>query len=91
MVPASLYVRLAGVCDRLPSYCSARFVLVRQTNAARGRRRGPGQTNTRFDTAINNMSQGLCLFDADKQLVISNSRYRRCTICRKNWSGRARR
>lgn len=31
--------------------------------------------NTRFDVAISNMSQGLCLFDADKNLVISNSRY----------------
>lgn len=31
--------------------------------------------NTRFDVAINNMNQGLCLFDADKNLVVSNSRY----------------
>lgn len=31
--------------------------------------------NTRFDVAISNMSQGLCLFDVDKNLVISNSRY----------------
>ena len=30
---------------------------------------------TRFDTAISNMSQGLCLFDADKRLVISNRRF----------------
>ena len=29
----------------------------------------------RFDVAISNMSQGLCLFDADKNLVISNRRY----------------
>ena len=33
------------------------------------------RTNERFRTAIGNMSQGLCLFDADKRLVISNSRY----------------
>ncbi|HEX9210176.1 MAG TPA: PAS-domain containing protein [Bradyrhizobium sp.] len=31
--------------------------------------------NARFDVAINNMNQGLCLFDADKNLVVSNSRY----------------
>jgi diguanylate cyclase (GGDEF)-like protein/PAS domain S-box-containing protein len=31
--------------------------------------------NDRFDAAISNMSQGLCLFDADKRLVISNSRF----------------
>jgi diguanylate cyclase (GGDEF)-like protein len=33
------------------------------------------RANDRFDAAISNMSQGLCLFDADKRLVISNSRY----------------
>ena len=33
------------------------------------------RTNDRFDAAINNMSQGLCLFDADKKLVISNRRF----------------
>jgi signal transduction histidine kinase/ActR/RegA family two-component response regulator len=30
----------------------------------------------RLDTALNNMSQGICLFDADKKLVISNPRFR---------------
>ena len=33
------------------------------------------RANERFDVAISNMSQGLCLFDADKRLVISNRRY----------------
>src|SRR5205807_1882717 len=28
------------------------------------------RTNQRFDVAISNMAQGLCLFDADKKLVI---------------------
>ena len=32
--------------------------------------------NMRFDAALNNMTQGLCLFDADKKLVIANSRFR---------------
>ena len=32
-------------------------------------------TNERFDIAISNMPQGLCLFDADKRLVVSNHRY----------------
>ena len=31
--------------------------------------------NFQFDTAINNMSQGLCLFDADHRLNICNDRY----------------
>ena len=32
--------------------------------------------NLRFDAALTNMTQGLCLFDADKKLVISNDRFR---------------
>jgi diguanylate cyclase (GGDEF)-like protein len=44
------------------------FMLVRQTNAL-------ASTNARFDAAISNMSQGLCLFDADKRLVVSNHRF----------------
>jgi methyl-accepting chemotaxis protein len=33
--------------------------------------------NIRFDAALNNMSQGLCMFDADKRLVVANERYAR--------------
>ncbi|MDB5582560.1 MAG: diguanylate cyclase, partial [Bradyrhizobium sp.] len=31
--------------------------------------------NLQFDTAINNMSQGLCFFDADHRLIVCNDRY----------------
>jgi diguanylate cyclase (GGDEF)-like protein len=31
--------------------------------------------NLRFDAALNNMTQGLCMFDRDKRLVVSNRRY----------------
>ena len=31
--------------------------------------------NLRFDTAINNMSQGLCLFDGQQRLIVCNDRY----------------
>ncbi len=31
--------------------------------------------NARFDAALGNMSQGLCLFDADQRVVVSNARY----------------
>jgi diguanylate cyclase (GGDEF)-like protein len=31
--------------------------------------------NFQFDTAINNMSQGLCFFDADHNLIVCNDRY----------------
>ncbi|MES0071328.1 EAL domain-containing protein [Mesorhizobium sp. LNJC394B00] len=33
-----------------------------------------GQT-LRFETAIENISQGICLFDADERLILSNRRY----------------
>ena len=32
--------------------------------------------NQQFNAALNNMSQGLCMFDADKRVVICNQRYR---------------
>jgi diguanylate cyclase (GGDEF)-like protein/PAS domain S-box-containing protein len=31
--------------------------------------------NVRFAAALNNMTQGLCMFDRDKRLVVSNRRY----------------
>jgi diguanylate cyclase (GGDEF)-like protein len=31
--------------------------------------------NLQFDTAINNMSQGLCFFDASQRLIVCNDRY----------------
>ncbi|MBV9461356.1 MAG: EAL domain-containing protein [Bradyrhizobium sp.] len=31
--------------------------------------------NLQFDTAINNMTQGLCFFDADHKLIVCNERY----------------
>ena len=31
--------------------------------------------NVRFDAALNNMSQGLCMFDAEQKVVVSNARY----------------
>ena len=51
------------------------IVLVRQTNSLAAKTRALAKINARFDVAISNMSQGLCLFDAEKRLVVSNSRY----------------
>lgn len=31
--------------------------------------------NTRFDAAMRNMSQGLCLFDSEQRVVLANARY----------------
>ena len=33
------------------------------------------RVNERFDTALENMTHGLCMFDGDKRLVICNERY----------------
>ena len=53
------------------------FLLVRQTTALAAKTRALARTNARFDVAISNMTQGLCLFGADKRLVISNSRFQK--------------
>lgn len=34
-----------------------------------------GTQNIRFNAALNNMTQGLCMFDADRRLVVCNQRY----------------
>jgi diguanylate cyclase (GGDEF)-like protein len=34
------------------------------------------QLNARLDAAVNNMSQGLCMFDKDERLLLCNERYR---------------
>src|SRR5207302_4872473 len=31
--------------------------------------------NVRFDAALNNMSQGLCMFDAEQRLIVCNEQY----------------
>jgi diguanylate cyclase (GGDEF)-like protein/PAS domain S-box-containing protein len=35
------------------------------------------EQNVRFDAALNHMSQGLCLFDADQRLIVRNEQYLR--------------
>jgi methyl-accepting chemotaxis protein len=36
-----------------------------------------GTQNIRFNAALNNMTQGLCMFDADRRLAVCNERYAR--------------
>ncbi len=59
------------------------FLIVRQTNALRKKSgilslksRELEQTNRRFDIALSNMPNGLCMWDSEQRLVISNDRYR---------------
>src|SRR2546429_820887 len=34
-----------------------------------------GRGNLRLDTALNNISQGLCFFDGNQRLIVCNKRY----------------
>jgi diguanylate cyclase (GGDEF)-like protein len=52
------------------------LVLVRQTNALAAKTRMLAQTNARFEVTLSNMPQGVCLYDANKNLVIANGRFR---------------
>jgi diguanylate cyclase (GGDEF)-like protein/PAS domain S-box-containing protein len=64
-------VILAGAACLIAALCAA--WLFRGRSA---RRRGASERNLILDTALNNMSQGLCMFDAQARLVICNRRYR---------------
>ncbi len=47
----------------------------RQVQALLDREKELEHQNMRFEAAVNNMSQGLCMFDADHRLIICNRRY----------------
>jgi diguanylate cyclase (GGDEF)-like protein len=49
--------------------------LKRQYQVGKEQEEGLRIRNLQFDTAINNMSQGLCFFDASHRLIVCNDRY----------------
>jgi diguanylate cyclase (GGDEF)-like protein len=49
--------------------------LARQNKLLKQREEELEAQNTRFNAAIDNMSQGLCLFDAEQRVVFANGRY----------------
>ncbi len=49
--------------------------LDRTLEALRNTQRDLAEQNTRLDAALMNMSQGLCMYDADGKLAIFNSRF----------------
>jgi diguanylate cyclase (GGDEF)-like protein/PAS domain S-box-containing protein len=63
-------VVLIGFVCLLAGLCLAQ-ILVRRRAGARAAR----DHNILLDTALNNMSQGLCMFDAEARLVVCNRRY----------------
>jgi diguanylate cyclase (GGDEF)-like protein/PAS domain S-box-containing protein len=50
-------------------------VVARSEDMLARRSRELQKANIKFDAAINNMSQGICMFDADKRLVVCNDLY----------------
>ncbi len=50
-------------------------LVAKRTSELRSREQDLQAQNVRFDTAINNMTQGLLLFDSSQQLVVCNQRY----------------
>jgi diguanylate cyclase (GGDEF)-like protein/PAS domain S-box-containing protein len=70
-------VSLTGVTIALAALAGVLFGMgaVRSMSAFRVRQR-LGEQNMRLDGAINNMIQGLCMFDAQNRLLLWNERYR---------------
>ena len=65
----SLGVALAAVVGSMLATCLIGSL------SDRGTRRKIKAQNLRLDSALNNMNQGLCMFDGDNKLVIWNQRY----------------
>ncbi len=65
-----LSIALAGAVGALFGICIAGAAWFRRV------RRTLSEQNTRLDGAVNNMNQGLCMFDAQNRLVVWNERYR---------------
>jgi diguanylate cyclase (GGDEF)-like protein/PAS domain S-box-containing protein len=66
----TLSIALAAAVGALLGICVVGFASARQV------RRTLSEQNMRLDGAINNMIQGLCMFDAQNRLVVWNERYR---------------
>ena len=67
--PASLSLVIAGVATIVLGVCLAAALSDRQS------KRKLRQQKILLDTALENMSQGLCMFDADGRIVLCNERY----------------
>ncbi len=67
--PESMGAALAAVVGSVLAMCLGGSISDRST------RRKITAQNLRLDSALNNMNQGLCMFDADNKLVVWNQRY----------------
>ena len=82
----TFYVRLAFLLLGIAAYyCFRRLPLAALDDALQQLQSKQGELlsqkqqlevqNLRFDAALNNMSQGLCMFDGERKLVVCNARY----------------
>jgi diguanylate cyclase (GGDEF)-like protein/PAS domain S-box-containing protein len=69
MSPTSLALAVAAVAGSVLAMCLTGAVSDRRS------RQKVKEQNLRLDAALNNMNQGLCMFDAENRLVIWNQRY----------------
>jgi diguanylate cyclase (GGDEF)-like protein/PAS domain S-box-containing protein len=72
---ATLLVALIGTGLAFAARWSPMRALDRTLEALRKTQRDLAEQNTRLDAALTNMSQGLCMYDADGKLAIFNSRF----------------
>jgi diguanylate cyclase (GGDEF)-like protein len=74
-----LAIALAQRCRVERAYAKTRFEFKAAERAAQlvstEYQRQRRDRDRQFETALNNMSQGLCMFDADANLVVCNERY----------------
>jgi len=68
----SATVAASAIAGAILLYVAARLSLLR---ALGNQLRRLNEQNRRFDSALNNISQGVCFFDGDQRLVLANRRY----------------
>ena len=72
---AALIIVLISAFALLFTYLLRNYQALVQARAERNRAEELRQQSLRFDVALNNMSQGLVMFDASSKLVVCNSRF----------------
>lgn len=78
-IVSSFYVDALSVVLAIAAYLAMRWLPLRALDRAIGELRASERAlmrqNEQLDAALTNMVQGLCMFDADGRLVISNARF----------------
>jgi diguanylate cyclase (GGDEF)-like protein/PAS domain S-box-containing protein len=64
-----------GVARDITEQIEAQSTLERHNEELRKRDEDLHEQNKRFNAALENMSDGLCMFDSEKRLIVSNARY----------------